>query len=142
MNVAFFLTPLAEVEWVPAKATMAEALRRMARHRYAAVPVLDDDGRYVGTLTAADLLWKMAGDDIAAHDAEGVALSDVERRTDFRPVDVTTAIEALIAAATDQNFVPVVDSRGVLMGIVRRKSILEYCARLIEGRPARPPSGG
>jgi CBS-domain-containing membrane protein len=139
MNVAFFLTPLADVVWIPARATMRQAMHRLAHHRFAALPVLDEEGRYVDTLTEGDLLRKLVDGRLSLDDTDRVPLSEVPRRVDNRAVDVTTDIERLVAAAIDRNFVPVVDSRGVLMGIVRRRKIIEYCARLIEGRP---PSAG
>ena len=49
MNVAFFLTPKSEVVWLLEHATMRQALERMERHGYTAVPLLDEEGRYVGT---------------------------------------------------------------------------------------------
>jgi CBS domain-containing protein len=128
MNIAFFLTPKSEVVWVPLRATMRQALERMEYHRYSAVPLLDDEGAYVGTLTEGDLLWKMkSSPDLTFADTEHVPLADVPRLNENKAVLVTTDIEALLAAAADRNFVPVVDSRGVFMGIVRRKAIIEYC---------------
>jgi CBS domain-containing protein len=40
-------------------ATMRQALEKMEYHRYTAVPLIDDQGKYVGTLTEGDLLWKI-----------------------------------------------------------------------------------
>lgn len=132
MNIAFFLTPKSEVAWVPAKATMRQALEKMEHHRYTAIPVLDEEGCYVATLTEGDLLWKMkntAG--VTFADTERIPLSLVPRHLDVRPVRVDTDIEQLFSRAIDQNFVPVVDSRNVFMGIVRRSAIIEYCIELI-----------
>ena len=38
---------------------MRQALERMKYHRYAAIPIIDDGGKYVGTLTEDDLHWEM-----------------------------------------------------------------------------------
>lgn len=133
MNVALFLTPKSEVAWVAAKSTLRQALERMEHHRYAAVPVLDDEGRYVDTITEGDLLWAMKAGNLNFADTESIALADVPRRLEYQAVAVTTAIEALFNVAVDQNFVPVVDGRGVFMGIVRRRAIIEYAVRLLHG---------
>jgi hypothetical protein len=37
-------------------------------------------------------------------------------------------MEELMSRALEQNFVPVVDGRGAFVGIVRRRSVLEYFA--------------
>lgn len=129
MNVAFFLTPLKDVATVPARSTVRQALERMEFHRYASVPLIDDEGRYVGTLTEGDLLWAMKARNMSFKDAEHVPLTEIPRRWENRAVDVTTDISELLARVTDQNFVPVIDSRGVLMGIVRRGAIIEYFAK-------------
>ena len=36
-------------------------------------------------------------------------------------------MDQLVEAAMNQNFVPVVDDRGVFIGIVRRQAIIKYC---------------
>jgi len=59
MNIAFFLTPKKEVAFEKSTCTMRQALEKMEYHRYSAIPILDDKGRYVGTLTEGDLLWKL-----------------------------------------------------------------------------------
>src|SRR5262245_48206935 len=132
MNVAFFLTPKSEVVWLAVDDTMRQALERMERHRYSAVPLLDEGGRYVATLTEGDLLWKIkATPGLTFEGTEHVHIADIPRRLDNRAVHIDAHMEELISLAVDQNFVPVVDSRGVFIGIVRRKAILEYCAKLI-----------
>jgi CBS domain-containing protein len=132
MNVAFFLTPKSEVVWVPESATMRQALERMERHRYGAVPILDDHGRYVGTLTEGDLLWKLwhtQGPPVEA--AERIPLAEVPRRVTNLPVNIDAEVEELLSRAIEQNFVPVIDSRGVFIGIVRRRPIIEHCAQIM-----------
>lgn len=126
MNVAFFLTPVRDVVCLPAHSTMRQALERMEFHRYSAVPLVDDDGHYIGTLTEGDLLWTMKQNQISFAETEQFSLEDVPRRSAHKAVNVLTEIDSLLALAIDQNFVPVVDSRDVLMGIVRRKVIIEY----------------
>ena len=135
MNVAFFLTPKSEVAWVPVGATMRQAIERMEAHRYTAVPLLDEDGRYVGTLTEGDLLWMMKRTPGLTFEAtEYVRLSEVPRRMQNKPVQIDAEVEQLLSLAADQNFVPVVDSRDVFIGIVRRKAIIEHCANLLGQR--------
>jgi CBS-domain-containing membrane protein len=140
MNIAFFLTPKSEIVWIPIRATMRQALERMEFRRYTAVPLLDEEGRYVGTLTEGDLLWKMKNTPgMTFDDTEDVAVTSVPRHLEYKPVDVTTDMHQLLAAAVDQNFVPVVDSRRVFMGIVRRKAIIEYVIDQAAKERARPP---
>jgi CBS-domain-containing membrane protein len=127
MKVAFFLTPKADVAWVPTTATVRQAIERMENHRYTAIPVLTPEGGYESTLTEGDLLWFMKQHpEIRFWDTERVHLTEVTRRMTLRPVDIDAEIEELLALAIDQNFVPVVDGRGAFIGIVRRRSVLVF----------------
>ncbi len=130
MNVAFFLTPKSEVVWVRAEGTLDEAIERLRRSGYAAVPVLDDAGRYVGTLSEGDVLWHLldAGEGWSVT-ARRTPVFEVAKRARNLPVHIDAEVEALIARASDQNFVPVLDDRDVFIGIVPRKAIIERCAR-------------
>jgi len=127
MKIAFFLTPKADVAWVPTTATVRQAIERMEHHRYTAIPVLTPDGGYDSTLTEGDLLWFMKQHPhLRFEDTERVPLAAVTRRMVLRPVDIDAEIEALLDLAIDQNFVPVVDGRQVFIGIVRRRSVLVF----------------
>ena len=57
MNILFFLTPKDEVAHVDDADTMRQVLEKMEHHGYTAIPLLDGDGRYIGTITEGDLLW-------------------------------------------------------------------------------------
>lgn len=128
MNVAFFLTPKRDVVWIPARATMRQALERMEYHRYAAVPVLDEDGHYVYTLTEGDLLWMLKHNgEMSFNDTEHVFIRDVPRTgRSLVPVHIDAHMEDLFTLAMGQNFVPVVDDKEVFIGIVRRSTIIDY----------------
>jgi CBS domain-containing protein len=127
MKVAFFLTPKADVAWVPMTCTVRQAIERMENHSYTAVPVLSPDHGYESTLTEGDLLWFLKQHPhLRFEDTEQIPLVEVTRRMVLRAVHIDAEIEALVDLAIDQNFVPVVDDRNVFIGIVRRRSVLEY----------------
>ncbi len=138
MNVAFFLKPKNELVYLPVRATMRQALEKMEHHRYTALPLIDEDGRYAGTITEGDLLWKIK--DIPGFclgDAERIPLMEVPRHLDMKPVRIDAEIEDLLSLAINQNFVPVVDDEGVFIGMIRRREIIEYCAGLLSNQAAR-----
>jgi CBS domain-containing protein len=131
MNVAFFLTPKREVVWVSASGSIEQALERMKPNGFGAVPILDDDGCYAGTLSTSDLMWYLL--DSGQHwqeRARATSLLNVPRRLQDSPVHIDADIPTLIARAVSQSFVPVVDDREVFIGIVRRRPVIEFCARL------------
>lgn len=127
MNILFFLTPKADCAHLQDDESVREALLRMERSGYAALPILSRDGQYRGTLTEGDLLWGLKNQcDMNIKTAEQLNIMELARRRDNAPVQVTTQIQDLLDKALDQNFVPVVDDRGSFIGIITRKSILQY----------------
>ncbi len=137
MKVAFFLTPKSEVMCLAPKTTMRQALERMERHSFAAVPLVDEQGCYAGTITEGDLLWKLKntpGLDI--NGMEKILLKDITLHAKNKPVRIDSRIVDLLTLATEQNFVPVVDDQDIFIGIVRRREIIEYCADLIKEKEA------
>lgn len=129
MNIAFFLTPKEEVVYISIDSTMRQALEKMERNRYTAVPIIDEDGSYIATLTEGDLLWEMKRRDIfSLRDLEKIPLSEVPRQLQHDAVSVYESIQALLSLALEQNFVPVVDDNGVFIGIVTRKAVIEFFA--------------
>ena len=128
MNIAFFLTPKNEVVCENLEATMRQVMERMEHHGYTAIPLLDKSGRYVGTLTEGDLLWKLKNTpDLNFKNTECVKVNEISRRVVHKSVSINADIESLINLAVNQNFVPVVDDEGIFIGIIKRSDIINYC---------------
>lgn len=128
MNIAFFLTPKNEVVYENLESTMRQVMERMEHHGYTAIPLIDKHGRYVGTLTEGDLLWKLKNTpELNFKNTESVKVKDIERRVSHKSVSINANIESLISLAINQNFVPVVDDNGIFIGIIKRSDIINYC---------------
>ncbi|WP_346916825.1 CBS domain-containing protein [Clostridium sp.] len=128
MNIAFFLTPKSEVIFEKVSSTMRRAMERMEYHRYTSIPLVDDKGKYVGTLTEGDLLWKLKNSsELSLKDTENVLIRDIPRHFKDKPVSINSDIESLILVAKSQNFVPVVDDSNIFIGIIKRGDIISYC---------------
>ena len=127
MNILFFLTPKAMCAYIEADDTLRQAMGRMERSGYSALPVLDKNGKYCGVVTEGDLLWtvkRVCGLDL--RQTEEHSISEIQHRRAVQPVRVDTRVEDLISVAADQNFVPVIDDKGDFIGIVTRSRILKY----------------
>ncbi|MCR6514215.1 MAG: CBS domain-containing protein [Clostridium chrysemydis] len=128
MNIAFFLTPKNEVVCENLESTMRQVMERMEHHGYTAIPLLDKHGRYVGTLTEGDLLWKLKNTpELNFKNTESVKVKDIKTRRAHKSVSINANIESLISLAVNQNFVPVVDDEGIFIGIIKRSDIINYC---------------
>ena len=127
-NILFFLTPKAMCAFLHDDYTMRQALEKMEQAGYAALPILNPQGEYVGTLTEGDLLWaikNMCSMDM--RQTETQKIMSISRRTGNVPVRVTTSMQELVERASYQNFVPVADDKNTFIGIVTRRAIIKYC---------------
>lgn len=130
MNILFYLVPKSEVMYLFDDYSMRQALEKMEYHKYSAVPIITRDGHYFGTLTEGDILWELKKrQTMNIQDAENIQLRHMQRKRDNQPVNVNCNIEDLVMTSMNQNFVPVIDDNGIFIGIVTRKSIIEYCYR-------------
>ena len=128
MNILFFFSLKIEVAYIYEDYTMRQALEKLEYHRYSSIPIINKDGKYVGTITEGDLLWTIKNElslDLRA--IEDIPITDVKRRKDNRPVSIDANIEDLISKSMNQNFVPVVDDKDTFIGIIKRRDIIEYC---------------
>ena len=86
------------------------------------------DGRYAGTLTEGDILWELKHRGVfQAKELEEIPIRQVPRKRDNAPVNINCTMEELIMTAMNQNFIPVIDDNGIFIGIITRKSIIQYC---------------
>ena len=127
-NILFFLTPKAMCAFLYDDYTVRQALEKMEAAGYAALPILNRRGEYRGTLTEGDVLWAMKNMCyMDMRQAEAHRIMEIARRKDNVPVRVTTSMHDLVERATTQNFVPVVDDKDAFIGLITRKSIINYC---------------
>lgn len=109
---------------------MRQALERMEYHRYSAVPIIDKEGKYVGTMTEGDMLWKLKNTPgLTFGQTEKVYLKEIPRRLKYEPVRINARMDDLLSLAITQNFVPVIDDLDTFIGIIRRREIIEYYAK-------------
>ena len=127
-NVLFFLTPKAMCAFVYDDYSIRQALEKMESAGYAALPILNKRGEYRGTLTEGDLLWALKNMCyMDMRQAEARRIMEITRRKDHVPVRITTGMQDLVARASSQNFVPVVDDKDTFIGIITRSAIIKYC---------------
>lgn len=130
MNILFFLTPKSDVAYINDDDTLRQALEKMEFHKYAAVPIVNHQGRYIGTLTEGDLLWGIKNKyDLSLRDAERIRITEIPRRSDNKPVFADSDMEDLMDKALNQNFVPVLDDQKNFIGIITRKDIIKYLCK-------------
>lgn len=127
MNILFFLTPKSDIAFIEAEATLRQALEKLENSGFTALPILNREGKYVGTITEGDMLWYIKNQtDLSLLEAEEIPLTKVRRRRDNQAVSINENINSLWDKVINQNFVPVTDDNDVFIGIVTRKDIMVY----------------
>lgn len=128
MNILFFLTPKSEVAYIYDDYTLRQGIEKMEYHGYSAVPIINRDGKYVGTITEGDFLREIKNRySLNLKNSENILISDINRKMDNKPVYANSNIEDLITTAMNQNFIPVIDDKEIFIGIVTRKDIIQFC---------------
>lgn len=127
MNIAKLMIPKVYTAFLHENDTIRQGLECFTIHGYTAIPVLNEREQYIGSVTEGDFLRHVLATgttDLKAQ--ERYRIKAIVRR-DFCPALSIDADPAVVVAATlDQNFVPIVDGRGTLCGILTRKSVIKY----------------
>ena len=132
MNVAFLLKPKSEVFYLQDSMPLPMALNEMRRSGYTSVPVIDREGHYVGAVSEGDFLSALAQTDGAhlrltsAEEAEKKRLREILRPNRTPSARIDEPAETLVSRTAGQNYVPIVDDRGVFIGIVTRRNVIRY----------------
>ena len=105
MNILFFLKPKGEVAYIHDYCTLRQVLETMEYHRYSCIPMLNRDGKYVGTITEGDLLWFIKSQhNMDIKKAENVFITDFPRKNNYFAVSADADMEDLLQKAMNQNF--------------------------------------
>lgn len=129
MNILFFLIPKSETAYIYNDFTVRQALEKMKHYRYTAIPMIDRDGKYIGTVTEGDFLWTLANHMEEIDNLEHISIMEIERRVNNKPVNIDANIEDLMERSLYQNFIPVVDDQEVFIGLVTRKDLIRYLCK-------------
>ena len=126
MNIIFFLLPKSQVAYINSNSTIRQALEKMEHHRYSAVPVLDDEGKYFGTLSEGDLLWLFKNKGLTMERSEEIRIKDIKFERDIKSIHINKEMDELVYLIVNQNFVPVVDDLNTFIGIITRRQVISY----------------
>ena len=127
MNVLFFLTPKSQIKYATSDMSVRQVLEILEFYRYSVIPLLNKNGGYIGTISEGDLLFFLKDNPFSTIEQfNNVSIMLVKRHFDYLPIDNSKEISNLIQVAYNQNFVPVLDDSLNFIGIVTRKSIINY----------------
>ena len=127
MNILFFLHPKGEIKYIHIDSTLRQGIELMRAHGYTAIPVIDREGKYVATVSEGDYLKHIIDKgECSLKKLESTLISSIVTEGRNPAVSITATLPDLIHRAMEQNFVPVVDDRGMFVGIITRKDIIKF----------------
>lgn len=127
MNVLMLLKPKDTVQFIYDTNTLRQGFEKMRAHSYTAIPVISEDGKYVGTVSEGDFLYYIVDlRNSAIQEKENHRVTDIIRKNFNPAVRIDVSMDELLNRAVNQNFVPVVDDWGTFIGIVTRQDIIKY----------------
>ncbi len=125
MNTAMLLKPKSQVSYLYGDMSAGEGLRRFIKTGFTAVPVIDREGLYLGVVSERDFLYRILDDgSILSLENDSLTVADLASVTRFVSAQIDTDHRVLLEKIISQNFIPIVDSRGMFSGIVTRKDII------------------
>ena len=142
MNIAYFLLPKSRIAYLYDDFTFRQGLEKMRNRGYTAIPVITRDGRYVGTVSEGDFLWRLLDtNDPTMRKAEELRVRDIIGNK-YPAVRITVTMDTLLESAMNQNFIPVIDDLDKFIGIVTRRDIIGYLAKENQSTDCRPSKIG
>ena len=119
MNIFYLLKPKSTVSYLYKTNTIRQGLEKMRAHGFTDIPVIDDNGEYLGTVSEGDFLWhllRFKDNDIRSQ--ESYYIIDIVNEERNLPVKTNISMDELLLRVMHQNFVPVIDDRNIFIGII------------------------
>ncbi len=130
LNLLSFLTPKCNTFYLEDDVTVRQTIEKMDVHKFSVVPLVDASGKYVSTVSEGDILRYIKKNcDFDLSIAEHTKIKELEKYRSYRALSIYVPIEEIIRLSLEQNFVPIVDDRGMYIGIVKRKTIIDYLVK-------------
>ena len=121
------LTPKAMTRYLSSDMTLRQALEKFAVHRFSQVPILNEEGEYVSSISEGDILYFLKENNGRDYRfTEGVNIMDVPHYRDVLGLSIDASFEELYRLALSQNYIPISDDRTKFIGIVKRKDVFVY----------------
>lgn len=127
-NILKLLIPRSNLAVIDSSMTIRQGLEKMRAHGYSAIPVINTkDGTYCGCISEGDFLWQIVDDEYCdIKELEEIKITKIIKKDLNKAIKIDTDFKTLLNMIVNNNFVPVVDDRNVLMGIITRKAVINY----------------
>ena len=131
INIAQIMLPKFSTIYICENDTVRQGMEIFQRHGYTAIPVVSEDGKYLGSVSEGDFWRHMCR--IGSTDKkeqEKYRIRDIFRPDFCEPLLIEADAQAVVDISLKQNFIPIVDGRGYFCGMVTRQILIKYLAKL------------
>ncbi len=132
MNIAMLLNPKCDIAYLENDDSIRQGLEKFKKYGYTAIPVISKDGSYYGIIRDKDfLLHLLKNNNFCIQEYEDDRIKSLIQYGKNPPVNINASLEELMTRICDWNFVPVVDSRNLFVGIITRKTVITYLNKYV-----------
>ena len=132
MNVIGLIRPKNTVSYLEAECSIEKSIKLLYESKYTTLPVVDEAGIYIGTVSDGDFLWYI--NDHGMDALNKVYVRDIVNKKRNPAVHDFDDTRTIINNIMEQNFLCMVDDRGCFIGIITRKDVIKYMKKRIESR--------
>ena len=124
-NIISLVTPKSATNYLKEKTTIRQAVEKFDYHKFSVVPIIDEEGKYLTTVSEGDILRYIKNCcDFNIEKAENTLVLDIDHYRGYQAVRIDATYEEVFELIISQNFIPVVDDRGIYVGIIRRRDVI------------------
>ena len=131
-SIISILTPKKMTYYMDVHSTIRQALEKFDAHKFSVVPLINEEGKFAGTLSEGDILRYIKNEahfDLSV--AERVKISEIEHYRPYQSLRIDASLKELFDLSLMQNFVPLVDDKNVFIGIIKRKDVIALLSKYI-----------
>lgn len=129
VNIAQIMIPKVSTAFLHENDTVRQGMEVFRRYGYTAVPVVNSEEKYVGCVSEGDFLrFILSAGTVDENVQEKHRIREIFRPDFCAPLPILADLQDLVKVALAQNFVPIIDDRGCLCGIVTRRALMLYLA--------------
>ncbi len=130
MNAFKLMIDKSDCKYLYENTTFEEGLRQFQDGGYTAIPVIKNDGTYVGTIRDKDFLLRCTNIDDGKTQKDRdclreLTMGDIVESSLNPAVNISKDINDVLLLSMQQNFVPIVDDDNVFVGIITRRDIIK-----------------
>ena len=111
--------------------SVRQAIEKFDFYKFSVVPVIDENGKYINSISEGDLLCFIKNNNpISLKDLEKIPLFEVPRYRTYECLSISSTFDEILNLSLNQNFIPIIDDRGMFIGIIKRKDIIKHLLEL------------